>query len=422
MSKRKLVTAALAALTFAAPAIAQEPISEAGLVETVRTMTDDWFQGRAPGTIGEERTIGYLIGRFQALGLEPGGPDGQWIQKVPLLHTRLGAPQQLELATPQGTVPLKLGTDIYLSTLRNESVAKVAAAPLVFLGYGVTAPERKWDDFKGQDLKGKVAVFLINDPDFEAAKGEPVAGKFGGKTMTYYGRWTYKFEEAARRGAIAALIVHDAEGVGYGWNVITSPGGENYGLVSKDGSQTSLALQGWVSHEQGDRLFASAGLDLKKLRLAARSAKFKPVDLKELQVTIEAVWRRLQKATAGDTTRDIRVSAEDGATPGWVLDPVARTLQKPTQGTLALSGTECALLSLLTSHAGELVTKEHIIDAVYPGETGCEFHRIEVVLARLRQKARGQQIVLPVRSVFGKGLVFADECHLANTVRGRYSA
>ena len=279
MSTRTLAAAALAALSFAAPALAQDPISADGLTDTVRTMTDDWFQGRAPGTVGEERTVGYLIGRFQALGLEPGGPDGQWVQKVPLLHTRLGTPQQLELATPQGAVPLKLGSDVYLSTLRSEAVATVAAAPLVFVGYGVTAPERQWDDFKGQDLKGKVAVFLINDPDFEAAKGEAVAGKFGGKTMTYYGRWTYKFEEAARRGAVAALIVHDAAGVGYGWNVITSPGGENYGLVRKDGSQTSLALQGWLSHEQSDRLFAAAGLDLGKLRVAARSARFKPVAL-----------------------------------------------------------------------------------------------------------------------------------------------
>jgi Zn-dependent M28 family amino/carboxypeptidase len=201
------------------------------------------------------------------------------VQEVPLLHTRLGAPQQLELATPKGAIPLKLGIDAYLSTLRNEDVATVAAAPLIFVGYGVQAPERRWDDFKGQDLKGKVAVFLINDPDFEAGPKDPVAGKFGGKAMTYYGRWTYKFEEAARRGAVAALIVHDSEGVGYGWNVIVSPGGENYGLVRKDGSQTSLALQGWLSHAMGDQLFAMAGQDLSKLRVAARSAKFKPVPL-----------------------------------------------------------------------------------------------------------------------------------------------
>ncbi len=279
---KRLIMASLAFIGLVAtgaPATSQEPLSAERIVDTVKVLTDDWFQGRAPGTLGEERTVGYLIGRFQALGLEPGGPGGKWVQPVPLLHTRLGTPQQLELATPTGTMPLKLGTDAYLSTLQNADVAKVSSAPLVFVGYGVTAPERKWDDFKGLDLKGKVAVFLINDPDFEALKGEAVAGRFGGKAMTYYGRWTYKFEEAARRGAVAALIVHDAEGVGYGWNVVVSPGGENYGLVRKDGSQTSLALQGWLSHEMGDRLFTAAGLDLGKLRIAARSAKFRPVPL-----------------------------------------------------------------------------------------------------------------------------------------------
>ncbi|MFM5924507.1 MAG: M28 family metallopeptidase [Novosphingobium sp.] len=279
MLTRKLLIAAAAALSFAAPASTQEPIDPGRLTETVRTLASDWFQGRAPGTLGEQRTVAYLIGRFQALGLEPGGPHGEWLQPVPLLHTRLGTPRQLELFTPRGLLPLKSGADIYLSTLRNEDEARVAAAPLVFVGYGVTAPERKWDDFKGQDLKGKVAVFLINDPDFEAAKGDAAFGKFGGKAMTYYGRWTYKFEEAARRGAVAALIVHDAAGVGYGWNVITSPGGENYGLIRKDGSQTSLALQGWLSHDLSDRLFGLAGLDLAKLRVAARSAKFRPVPL-----------------------------------------------------------------------------------------------------------------------------------------------
>ncbi|WP_088306520.1 M20/M25/M40 family metallo-hydrolase [Novosphingobium sp. B 225] len=275
---RRLLTA-LAAFALSAPLSAQEAIDPDNLTATVRTMAGDWFQGRAPGTLGEERTVGYLIGRLQALGLQPGGPDGAWTQQVPLLHTRLGTPQSIELATPQGTLPLGLGTDVYLSTLRGDDVAKVANAPLVFVGYGVTAPERKWDDFKGQDLKGKVAVFLINDPDFSASHDEKVWGKFGGKTMTYYGRWTYKFEEAARRGAVAALIVHDAEGVGYGWNVITSPGGENYGLVRKDGAQTSLAVQGWLAHDLSDKLFAMAGQDLAKLRIAARSAKFKPVPL-----------------------------------------------------------------------------------------------------------------------------------------------
>src|SRR5690606_36556984 len=147
----------------AAPAI-----DPANITETVRTMASDQFQGRAPGTVGEERTVGYLIGRLQALGLEPAGSDGGWTQRVPLLHTRLGTPETLAFDRGRTTTPLAFGTDIYLSTLQPNDRAVVAGAPMVFVGYGVDAPERGWDDFKGVDLKGKVAVFLINDPDFVA--------------------------------------------------------------------------------------------------------------------------------------------------------------------------------------------------------------------------------------------------------------
>jgi Zn-dependent M28 family amino/carboxypeptidase len=278
----RLAAAALL-LCAATPAAAQSAptpdISAANITATVRTLASDQFQGRAPGTVGEERTIGYLIGRLQALGLEPAGSGGGWTQPVPLLHTRLGTPTTLAFGRKGTATPLAAGTDIYLSTLQPKDRAVVQNAPLVFVGYGVAAPERGWDDFKGQDLKGKVAVFLINDPDFVAAKGEDSFGKFGGRTMTYYGRWTYKFEEAARRGAIAALIVHDTDGAGYGWNVVKSPGGENYGLVVPPDKVTSLALQGWISGETATRLFTAAGQDLAKLRTAARRKDFKPVDL-----------------------------------------------------------------------------------------------------------------------------------------------
>ncbi|WP_089217387.1 M28 family metallopeptidase [Sphingopyxis indica] len=271
--------------TFAAPAAAQSTPDAAGgidadnLVQTVRTLASDQFQGRAPGTAGEDRTIGYLIGRLQALGLEPGGTGGGWTQAVPLLHTRLGAPDTLAFERGGAKMPLTFGTDIYLSTLRPSDRAVVDKAPLVFVGYGVSAPERDWDDFKGEDLKGKVAVFLVNDPDFAAQPGEAVAGRFGGRAMTYYGRWTYKFEEAARRGAVAALIVHETEAAGYGWNVVESPGGENYDIVRAPGQLTSLALQGWISGATAEKLFAGAGQDLARLRAAARRADFKPVDL-----------------------------------------------------------------------------------------------------------------------------------------------
>jgi Zn-dependent M28 family amino/carboxypeptidase len=276
---RTIAAALLLSAAFAAPASAQSGIDAANLTQTVRTLASDQFQGRAPGTVGEERTIGYLIGRLQALGLEPAGVGGGWTQPVPLLHTRLGTPTTLAFDRKGTATPLTYGTDIYLSTLQPKDRAVIDNAPLVFVGYGVTAPERGWDDFKGQDLKGKVAVFLINDPDFVAAKGEDSFGKFGGRTMTYYGRWTYKFEEAARRGAIGALIVHDTDGVGYGWNVVKSPGGENYGLVVPPEKVTSLALQGWISGETATSLFANAGQDLAKLRTMARRKDFKPVDL-----------------------------------------------------------------------------------------------------------------------------------------------
>ncbi|MBB4859725.1 Zn-dependent M28 family amino/carboxypeptidase [Novosphingobium chloroacetimidivorans] len=278
MTHKLLLSAALlaGALPVATlPASAKVTVDPERITRDVRTLASDTFEGRAPGTKGEERTIGYLIARMQETGLEPGGPDGQWLQTVPLLHTTLG-----KGAMSFGATPVTPGKEIYVSTLRPDDVARIDKAPLVFVGYGVTAPERQWDDFKGQDLKGKVAVILINDPDFAAAKGDAVAGKFGGRTMTYYGRWTYKFEEAARRGAIGALIVHDTPGAGYGWNVVTSPRGENYDIVRKPEELTSLRLQGWIEGGAAQALFSRAGLDLAQLRKAAGRSDFRPVELK----------------------------------------------------------------------------------------------------------------------------------------------
>jgi Zn-dependent M28 family amino/carboxypeptidase len=254
-------------------------ISADEITRTVRTMTLDQFEGRAPGTAGEDRTIGYLIGRFEALGLEPGGVDGSWTQPVPLLHTALGKPETLNFSNKGKSTALNAGKDIYVSTLQPRDRAVVDNAEMVFVGYGVTAPERGWDDFKDVDLKGKVAVFLVNDPDFAAGSEETVAGTFGGRAMTYYGRWTYKFEEASRRGAVAALIIHETEAAGYGWSVVESPQGENYGIAKPDGEMTSLALQGWISGDTAQKLFDDAGLDLARLRVAARTRDFKPVPI-----------------------------------------------------------------------------------------------------------------------------------------------
>lgn len=258
-------------LLAATPAFAQIPADR--LSADVKTLASDAFGGRAPGTPGEAKTIDWLVAQFKAAGLEPGGPGGSWTQPVPLIRTMLGA----GTVSANGT-PLVAGRDVYLSTVRPDARAIVTDAPLVFVGYGVSAPERQWDDFKGVDLKGKVAVFLVNDPDFEAGPGDDAAGRFGDRRMTYYGRWTYKFEEAARRGAVAALIVHDTAGAGYGWATVTAPGGENYDVAAP--AAPRVALQGWIEGAAATRLFADAGLDLAQLRKAARRSDFRPVALR----------------------------------------------------------------------------------------------------------------------------------------------
>lgn len=279
---RALIALPLALLTTTAmaqrpsapdPARYDGPISPDRLSADVRTLASDDFGGRAPGTPGEAKTIDWLVAQFKAAGLQPGGRGSSWTQDVPLIRTQLG---QGRIAA--GAVPLAQARDVYVSTVRPHARVSIADAAMVFVGYGVTAPERQWDDFKGVDLKGKVAVFLVNDPDFEAAAGEPVAGKFGGKRMTYYGRWTYKFEEAARRGAVAALIVHDTPGAGYGWATVTAPAGENYDVAAPKASR--VMLQGWLSGDAATRLFAASGLDLAAQRVAARRADFRPVPLK----------------------------------------------------------------------------------------------------------------------------------------------
>ena len=269
MIRFPLIGLAAVALTAAGP----DPISPARLSADVKTLASDAFEGRAPGTPGEAKTVDWLVAQFKAMGLQPGGPNGQWTQPVPLIRTQIG-----QGTMRAGTMPLVQGQGVYVSTVRPVDRVAIANAPMVFVGYGVHAPERGWDDFKGIDLKGKIAVFLVNDPDFEAAPGDDAKGKFGDRRMTYYGRWTYKYEEAARQGAIGALIVHDTPGAGYGWATVTAPAGENYDIVRADPTSRVL-LQGWLSGEAATKLFAAAGLDLAQQRARARRADFRPVTL-----------------------------------------------------------------------------------------------------------------------------------------------
>ena len=249
------------------------PISVARLNALDKELSSDAFEGRAPGTLGEKKTVAWLIAHLKALGLEPAGPRGQWTQPVPLVKTNLGA-GSYGVEVKGRAAPLVFGKDIYASTLQTADRLAIRSAPMVFVGYGVFAPERGWDDFKGVDLHGKIAVMLVNDPDFEARPGDDAMGKFGGRRMTYYGRWTYKYEEAARRGAIGALIIHDTAGAGYGWSTVIAPQGENYDVAGASGR---LAVQGWLAGDAAAELFRSAGLDLATLRQEARRSSFKPV-------------------------------------------------------------------------------------------------------------------------------------------------
>ena len=269
-----VLAAAGPAQATAAPSVSTQRMSE-----ITRVLASDEFEGRSMGTAGEDKTVAYLVEQFKAAGLEPGGENGGWTQRVPLIRTKLQTPQ-LWIRQASTTTPLRFPQDIYLSTVRDTQVARIADAPIVFVGYGTSAPERGWDDFKGVDLRGKVALFLVNDPDFEAAAGEPVAGKFGGKTMTYYGRWTYKFEEAARRGAIGAIIVHETEGAAYGWNVVESAAGENFNIVLPSGARQPVLLQGWMQQAAAKAMLKRAGYDYATLKRQARTGGFRPIDLK----------------------------------------------------------------------------------------------------------------------------------------------
>ena len=287
-------------------------IDAAQLSETVRVLASDEFYGRAPGGPGEALTVNYLIERFTELGLEPAGEQGGWTQSVPLIHTQIVAPADvapvLRLNADGATRTLVQGTDVEFSTTRGVERAVIDDAPIVFVGHGAFAPERSWDDFGNIDLRGKLAVFLVNDPDFTAVAGEAVAGRFGGKRMTYYGRWTYKFEEAARRGALAALVVHDDAGAGYGWNVASSSPGENYSIERPADSLAPL-LQGWLHNDAARDLFALAGLSLEEQRQLARAEDFEAFELEgvtlsaALEIEMEVVQSQNVLARLKGSTR-----------------------------------------------------------------------------------------------------------------------
>jgi Zn-dependent M28 family amino/carboxypeptidase len=283
----RIASLALAAAVAATPVLAKAqtvdtgPISPARLSADVKVLADSKLAGRAPGGPGEAATLAYIVAQFKAAGLKPAGDKGGWTQAVPLVRFTV-APEKTHFVLTAGRDPRELAEtkDVMIWSQRPVSRVQIEKAPLVFVGYGVTAPERHWDDFKGVDLKGKIAVILINDPDFEALPGEPVAGKFGGKAATYYGRWIYKYEEAARQGALGALIIHETAGAAYPWSTVVASNGDSYDVVRKDPAAVHPLMQGWIQRDLAVDLFKQAGLDFEAEKVRARTYGFKPVELK----------------------------------------------------------------------------------------------------------------------------------------------
>jgi Zn-dependent M28 family amino/carboxypeptidase len=261
-------------------------VSAERLMEHVRVLSSDAFAGRLPGTIGEDKTVAYLTEQFKALGLKPGNPDGSYVQRVPLVG--IDGIATMQLSAGGEAIEMQRGSDFTAVTQRFVPEIKVEDSELVFVGYGVQAPEYGWDDYKvGQegavDMKGKTIVMLINDPAVPDPQDPSKLDEsmFRGKAMTYYGRWTYKYEIAAKVGASAALIVHETGPAGYPWAVVeNSWTGEQFALAAADKNMGSVPVQAWISNDKAMELFAKVGQDFEALKQAAVRKDFKPVPLK----------------------------------------------------------------------------------------------------------------------------------------------
>ncbi len=254
------------------PAAPLRPITTREIDAHLRFLSHDLLEGRAPATRGGRLAAEYIATQMQAYGLEPAGDNG-WFQKVPI--DIVGAKQETirASATAKATATLRYPDDVVMWG-GSASERSVARGELVFVGYGATAPEYKWNDFKDVDVKGKVLLVLVNDPP--APAGEPTL--FGGRAMTYYGRWPYKFEEAERRGAVGALIIHTTERAGYPWHTVVGSWAKEQRMLPRPATAPApLGVRGWITDSMATALLAQAGLDLAQLRTKAESRDFRPV-------------------------------------------------------------------------------------------------------------------------------------------------
>lgn len=254
---------------------AAPPISVETLKSVTETLSSDAFEGRAPTTPGEEKTVALIAERFKAAGLQPGN-KGSWYQEVPLVENE-ASPSPLRITGGAGALTFQYRQDFVANTYQVREQVALENSDLVFVGYGINAPERGWNDYAGVDVRGKTVIILVNDPDYET---ETLEGPFGGRAMTYYGRWTYKYEEAARQGAAAALIVHETEPAAYPWGVVTSSWtGAQYNSDAANDHMDQSKVVGWLTQDAAARLMANAGQDLAQLTAAAKKKGFRAVPL-----------------------------------------------------------------------------------------------------------------------------------------------
>ena len=254
------------------PAAIAPGISAETLLAATGTLASDAFEGRAPGSEGEVKTIAFLAEQFSALGLAPGNPDGTWVQDVPLVGITPQPGDGLVVAGGGQVRTLEPAADYVAWTKRVVDEVAVEDAEIVFVGYGARAPEYDWDDFGGADLRGRILLFLVNDP--------PLDDAFGGPAMTYYGRWTYKHEMAAELGAAGSLVVHETGPAGYPWEVVGgSPWAESFDLAAADDNLSRAAFEGWVQRAAAETLFELAGLDFEAAKRQAADRAFEPIPL-----------------------------------------------------------------------------------------------------------------------------------------------
>jgi Zn-dependent M28 family amino/carboxypeptidase len=349
--------AGILALLVAAPGFADAAatISKANIRDAVRVLSADDFEGRGPGQGGDGKTVDYLVARFKAAGLMPGGPNGSWLQDVPLTRFDRVDPASVTLALEGGAAPaLLVGRDITLSSHR-VGRNRLVGAPIVFLGYGVHAPDIGWDSFAGANLEGKVALILANDPDFEAAPDSPASGRFGGKAMVLAGRFGAKVAAAQAAGAAAVLVIHEDAAASYPWRQVAN-GDRIAGMeiTPADGAAAGTVISGWLQRDAAIGLLRSIGLDLDRLKIAARDPKFRPLPLAKASLSIDitvsartllshnvvarlpgrskpdevvlygAHWDANGKGAADEHGDDIRNGAVDNATGTAELLEVAR--------------------------------------------------------------------------------------------------